>query len=54
MSNANPPKSDSPGLYQKSPSKANRCLAELESLNREKRIYRNAGACLDDLWKRFA
>ena len=40
--------------YRENPDKARRVLAELRSMAREKRITRNAGACADDLWKRFA
>jgi len=40
--------------YRENPDKARRVLAELRSMARENKITRNAGACADDLWKRFA
>ncbi len=36
------------------PEKARRVLAELKGMVRERRVTRNAGACANDLWGRFA
>jgi hypothetical protein len=40
--------------YREDSDKAMRVLAELKSMHKEGRIVRNAGACADDLWRRFA
>jgi len=40
--------------YRADPDKAQRVIAELESMHKEGRIHSNAGACANDLWDRFA
>ena len=40
--------------YREDANKAWRVMAELTAMIKENRITRNAGACADDLWRRFA